>query len=425
MSDRLEIAVGKPDRYGKRMVAVVNGVGTHRDTFDTDNAFQRSKWRDAVTTRFSLGDEAHEWLEGELLEKADAADDESAPARKLIGRTFDNVKAAKVTWLLEGRIPLGALTVIDGDPGSGKSQVSIDIAARGSRGDAMPPFSAPDGTHERFASLLLYQEDGAEDTVRPRLDAAGAVPSMVHEIRRVETHLGHNDVLVLPTDTAQLREYILKHRIKFVVIDPLEAFVEQGINTNSNTDMRRMLTPLAEVARETQCAILIVRHMAKQTGRSALHRGAGTIGITAAARAGYIVAPDPDNPEVRVMACHKLNLTKRPASLAFRIESAGDASKIVWDGEVEITADELAGSGDKKPGDKIEAAKKIIVDILSSGSRGSNEVETACTDAGISKATYWRARKDIGVRAEKTEFGGQWLLSLPASEDPQPYEEFQ
>ena len=148
-----------------------------------------------------------------------------------------------------------------------------------------------------------------------------------------------------------------------------------------------------------------------------MYRGGGSIAIVAAARAAFAIAPHPDEPGVKVFAPVKHNLGPRPHSLTYSIEAHGDTSRIVWGGETDLTAADVLQprTSDDAGGSKVAAAKKIIFDVLIHGPRGENEVKRACLDAGSSERTYWRARKDLGVRSEKTpEFRGEWLLSLPS-----------
>jgi hypothetical protein len=220
----------------------------------------------------------------------------------------------------------------------------------------------------------------------------------------------------LPTDLPQIAALIRQHDIAMVVVDPFVAFLDGKLSVNNDADVRRCLGQMAAVAEETCSAWLLIRHLNKKSGLSAVYRGGGSIGITGACRAMFMVGPDPADPEGRILAPVKTNLSVEPPSLRFSLESAAGTSRVRWGDACEVSAHDILQAPREGRGgsSKCDDAKRILSDILGNGSRGSNEVETAMTEAGISKSTYWRARRELGVTAEKTEYQGQWLLSLPA-----------
>jgi hypothetical protein len=202
-----------------------------------------------------------------------------------------------------------------------------------------------------------------------------------------------------------------------VVIDVLAGFLDPGTSMNDDAAMRRLSNAMAGVAERTQATFLILRHMNKKENTRAMYRAGGSIGIIGAARAAFAVAPHPDEAGVKILLPVKHNLGPRPHSLTYAIEAHAGTSRIAWGGQTDLTAaDVLKPRHERCPGgNKTDAAKEIILDALSSGPRGSNEIEAICHGAGVSRATYFRARKEIGVLAEKTEFNGNWLLSLPST----------
>jgi hypothetical protein len=160
---------------------------------------------------------------------------------------------------------------------------------------------------------------------------------------------------------------------------------------------------------------LTLRHLNKKEGTRAMYRAGGSIAISGAARAQFAVAPNPDDPNEKVFVPIKYNLGPRPHSLTYTIEAAGDSSRIVWGGQSDLSAaDVLRGQSDGGS-NRVDRAKEIIADILGRGPCGENEVRTACDQAGVSLSTYRRARKALGVTSEKTDFHGEWLLSLPST----------
>jgi len=169
------------------------------------------------------------------------------------------------------------------------------------------------------------------------------------------------------------------------------------------------------MAERTGVSVLLVRHLNKKSGTSAVYRGGGSIGITGAARAVFMVGEDPDDADSRILACVKSNLAPEPPSLRFHIEAAGTTSRVAWGDSCDVSAEDILGSGAKTRGGKLDQAKEIIEGILQSGPRGSNEVMEACKAEGIGERTYHTARKSMGITSEKTEYQGQWLLTLPST----------
>jgi RecA-family ATPase len=219
---------------------------------------------------------------------ADLADGPPIDGNGLAVVTMANVLPERVNWLWPGRIPYGKLTVLDGDPGQGKSTVTTDLAARVSTGSPLPTGERP----RRGAVLLLSAEDGAADTLRPRLEAAGADLTRVHLLDHVATGDGPRPP-ELPTDLPAIREVIKRERIALVVVDPLMAFLAETVNTRIDHAVRRALHPLKELAEHTGAGVLVVRHLNKSGEGSALYRGGGSIGIIGAARSGMMVGTDP------------------------------------------------------------------------------------------------------------------------------------
>jgi hypothetical protein len=394
-------------RYGKL---------EHIDKFDPLQQFSRTKFRNAIVAKFAFpdDDDAHSQIESLVIGACAEAD--STPSELWTPNLvrLEQVQQKSVRWFWPLYFPEGAYTVLDSDPGEGKSTISIDIAARYSRGDSMPPHSAPNGTCDSGNVLLLNGEDDLQRTVKPRLAAAGANMDRVRSLRTVSIDGEDERFLQLPGDISILEKVITEHRIGFVVVDVLSAFTQDGDSLNDEGAMRRMASRLADVLERTRATALLLRHLNKKENLRGMYRGGGSIAIVAAARAAFAIGPHPDEPGVKVLSAIKHNLGPKPPSLTYAIEAAGDTSRVVWTGQTDLTAADVLGGSKSDSSGKVEQAKEIIADILASGARGSNEVEGACDQAGISKATYWRARKALKVHAEKTEFGGgQWLLSLP------------
>lgn len=267
-----------------------------------------------------------------------------APSRA-VTQLLSEVDPEPVNWLWEARIPLGKLTIQDGDPGLGKSVITIDIAARVSAGLAMP-----DGTASELGGpagvVLVNAEDGLGDTIVPRLIAAGAdrtrIIALTGVAERLKGVMASRPVML--TDLAEIEHAIAQVDARLLVVDPLMAYVPMAYDTSTDQHVRLLLSALKELAERTDCAVLLVRHMNKSPGGNPLYRGGGSIGIVGICRSAMACAPDPTDREGlrRVMAMTKCNLAAMPPSLAYYIEAtAGEVAVVRWDGAVEMTAREL------------------------------------------------------------------------------------
>jgi putative DNA primase/helicase len=410
------IQCGQPDARGRCKVVAKLGDRFHPHTFDPFDQFQRSQFRNAVVDKFDLPEDAHEHIEAKIL----AAADSTADFATLNVINMADVVTKKTAWFWEPYIPAAAITDLSGDPNEGKSTLAIDLMAPNSRGDSPPPFAFPDGAYEAADSLLLSGEDDPERTVKPRLIAAGAEVSRVHLLRTV-TVCDEPRHVQLPMDLPLIERFIIEKKINFTVIDVLAAFTEQGTSLNDDASMRRLFNDMSSVFERTGAACLMLRHQNKKEGTRAMYRAGGSIAITGAARAAFAVGQNPDDADEKIFVPIKHNLGPRPHSLSYRIEAHGDSSRIVWGGQSDLTAaDVLKGQSESGGGNKTDKAKGIIADVLSGGPRGENEVKQACEAAGISNSTYWRARRQLEVRSEKTGYQGEWLLSIPGANNDEP-----
>jgi len=333
----------------------------------------------------------------------------TAVARPVLQRMSD-VTPQAIEWLWDGYIALGKLSIIDGDPGLGKSTLTLDLAARVSAAAPMPDGSAG----VAGGVVLLSAEDGLADTVLPRLQAMGADVERVVALSSSNGPDGERPP-TLPEDVPVIAQAIDQVHARLVVIDPVVAFLSGSVNSWSDQHARRALAPVAKLAEEKNVAVLLVRHLNKKPGQPALYRGGGSIGIVGAARAGFLVAPDPGEPDRRVLAALKNNLGPLPPSLAFRIKAAPNGSAyLVWDGVAEWMADDLLAEPDPSP--ELDKAKSFLRDLLRDGPVPTETANTAAEHAGISRRTLKRARKELGVTAARQGFGadGVWVLQAPS-----------
>lgn len=330
-----------------------------------------------------------------------------------------DIRLRPLQWLWHGRLPFGKLAIIDGDPGLGKSLVTLDIAARLSSGRPLP--GAPEGaTLPPLAVVMLNAEDGEADTIGPRLAAAGADASRVHLLRGVvHTGTGDERPATFPSCIAPLAELVERVCARLVVIDPLMAHLDQTVVSHNDQSVRRALLPLKEMAESTGCAVVFVRHLNKAAGLGAVYRGGGSIGIIGAARTGLLVAADPADKERRLLAAVKSNLAAPPATLAYRI--GGDPPSVTWEGEVTLRAEDLLGGSPAAAAGEDPAVRAAITWLqtaLASGPAQALTVQGQAAARGFSAYTIRTASRRLGVRRHRAGFGknSHWVWSLPGAD---------
>lgn len=317
---------------------------------------------------------------------------------------LSRLQSGSVRWLWEPYLARGKLAVFDGDPGVGKSLVTLDLAARLSRGLPLPN-GAP--AAEPTTVLLVSGEDDAADTTRPRAEAAGA------DLDRLVV-LGLGDSIPrLPEDIPALEELVRRHGAGLVVLDPLMAFLPPGVPAGLDQCVRSALTPLAAMAARTGAAVLLVRHLTKDGRPLALYRGSGSIGILGACRTAWLAARKPGDPEGRVLAVPKTNLGGSPRPLEFRVkEDAARRAVVEWVGPVDVSPDALCRP---EPPPKAAKPKDRAIDWLirelAAGPRKVIELFAAAAAVGIPEATVKRAKADLKLsshRVQKVGCAAEW-----------------
>lgn len=336
--------------------------------------------------------------------------------------TLTDVVSERVAWFWPGRVPLGKVTTIDGDPGLGKSTICLDLAARGSTGGAMP-----DGTRSELGApvgvVICSAEDGLGDTIRPRLEAAGADLSRI--VALVAVHDVDGERLPTLGDLGAIESAILQFGARLLIVDPLMAYLPDDVRAFSDHHIRRALAPLAALAERMGVAVVVVRHLNKSAGMNPLYRGGGSIGIIGAARSAFLIAADPDDPEGRrrILAPIKTNLAATPPALAYHLEPSGGAVRVCWEGVAATTAASLLASQSAENGEEtaLDEARGFLREALADGPRPSREIQREADGCGILPRTLRRAREAIGVKPLKEgkpgEPGGRWLWALPPEVD--------
>ena len=324
-------------------------------------------------------------------------------------------------WLSPKWFPAGKLTVLDGDPDAGKSLMLFDLAARVSTTGIMP-----DGSTGAQGHSLLIVTDPLADVVRPRLEAAGADLGRLTVLQTV--HEGDCDErLVFPRDLPLLRDIVIRSHTKLMIIDPLSAFM-QG-------DVPKTLRGLELLAAETGCAIVMVRHLTRGSGRNPLHRGAGPQAIISAASVGLLLARDPELPERRVLLAYRNKLGKLPAARTFTLShepltevggSDGQTShdravapRLVW-GEVSewSAAELLAPHTSAVERSLLNDACRLLEQATLTGPVAVETLRQQAHQIGISDATLQRAKQMLGLHSRRQGLGRNGFWHWSRADDP-------
>ena len=332
---------------------------------------------------------------------------------------LSDVQEKPINWLWHKRIALGKVTMIAGDPGLGKSMLTCALAAHVTTGKCWPVESHPCPQGE---VILVGAEDALDDTVKPRLLAAGADPKKVTAFSMVyETDTEGRSTprpFSLKDDMHMLAEHLYQHRAcKLIVVDPISAFLGKGTDSNSNSEIRALLHPLSELAEKYQIAVICVSHLNKGGGNSATYRVMGSLAFVAAARASFIVTRDPEDSDKRLFLAGKNNIGNDSGGYSYTIkETEKEVPYIVWDDEAENRdASEVLGDSPKKR-TTLDNAKEWLEDQLCFGSDSVETIRTQAEKDGFSWRTINRAKKEMGVistRAGGTGKDGKWLWQLP------------
>ena len=320
---------------------------------------------------------------------------------ELTATPLSRIPEKPVRWLWKPFLPRAKIVLLDGDPGVGKSLLALDLAARLSRGAALPDGSPAGRPH---TILLLAAEDDPGSTIRPRAAAAGA------DLERLVVVADWDGLPIqFPEHLMKLGEIVRRHQPDLLVIDPVMAFLSPKVGAQNDQCVRQLLNVLVASAERTDCAVLLVRHLRKAGSRNAVYRGSGSIGFIAAARTGLLAAPHPSDRGKSVLAVVKTNLADLPPSLSWRIHSNADGLPVVeWLGHVTVTADELNAGPDKdRPR---ERAIAWLREQLASGPRRPAELLAAAASAGISQRTLHRAKHDLGVVSHRL-FGSKGVAA--------------
>lgn len=316
------------------------------------------------------------------------------------------IEPTEQQWLWNNRIPLGGITLLEGDPGHGKSTLMDDLVARLTSGRPMP-LSENQGPKLTGGAVLLKGEERLDAVVRPRLESARA---NLHRILAISG----SDSIRLPDDLDVLRQGVLDVRAKLVVIDPLPQFVDSNLNSSAGT--QKALGPLVSLAEELNIAVVLVRHFGKSASKNALYRGLGSVSIIGLARSALIVAADPasDDKHRHMLALNKSNLGSARSVTYQTVKGERGAITINWLGTTSQSAEVLA-SGREGVLDcsELERAMDFLYGMLLDGQKPQREILSHAQKADLAKRTLYRAKQAMKIKSVRV---GRtcWAWRLPA-----------
>ena len=318
-------------------------------------------------------------------------------ARKLY-EFYESIQCKDVEWLWYPYIPYGKITLLQGDPGEGKSTFILNIAALLTRG-----YPLPEDIAERVPQTVIYQcaEDGIADTIKPRLIAAGADCGKVAYII--------DDDQNLTLDDSRIEKVIRETAARMLIIDPIQAFMGQDSDMQSAVKSRNVLRKLSSIAAKNNCAVVLVGHMNKGSGNKSLYRSLGSIDIVAISRSVLMITRDPKIPSMRYMMPIKSSLAAEGPGISFELNPE---KGFLW-GSVPSKA--IAGAGEKQTLSKSAIARQCILDMLSDGPVQSSEIIAHLSRLGVSRRTTVEVKKELGVKAYKA--GAAWFWCLPDIDD--------
>ena len=309
---------------------------------------------------------------------------------------MSEIQSQEIDWLWFPFIPYGKLTIVQGDPGDGKTTMVLNIAAKLSKGEGLEEnMKVPEPMN------IIYQtaEDGLADTVKPRLEAAGADCERVLVIDESDKSLSMSD--------ERLEEAIKQTGARLLILDPIQAYLGGGVDMNRANEARDMTKKLGALAEKYKCAIVLIGHMNKAAGNKAAYRGMGSIDFFAVARSVLLVGRVEGQPDIRAVVQIKNNLAAFGHPKAFQLSEDG----FRWLGDYEITADEVLGGIAPKV-NKFEQAKQLLWELAETSNMvSSTEIMELAKEEGISKRTMESAKRELQIPAKRINNIWYWDLN--------------
>ena len=293
---------------------------------------------------------------------------------------MSEVQSQEIEWLWYPFIPYGKLTIIQGDPGDGKTTMVLNLAAKLSKGEALDKNMK---VTEPVNVIYQTAEDGMGDTIKPRLVEAGADLSRVMVIDDTE------EALTLSDD--RIEKAIRQNQVRLLIIDPVQAFIGADVDMNRANEVRPVFRKLGMIAEKTGCAIVLIGHLNKSSGTQSTYRGLGSIDIMAAVRSLLFIGKVKKDPTTRVLINEKSSLVPPGETMAFKL---GDEEGFRWVGAYEISSDDLLDGKEGKPTEtKLQRGTKLIYELLADGNAVTiRELDEKAKSQGISQRTMREAR---------------------------------
>ena len=223
---------------------------------------------------------------------------------------MSDIETEQVQWLWYPFIPYGKITIIQGDPGEGKTSFVLAMIALLTTGKPLPEDKT---VAEPIRVIYQSAEDGLADTIKPRLEASGADCSRILVI--------DESVKELTLCDERLEQAVQETGAKLIVLDPLQAYLGGNVDMHRANEVRPVFKRLCAIADRTGCAIILIGHMNKAQGLKSSYRGLGSIDFHAAARSVLLVGRLKSEPSVRVVAHDKSNLAPEGKSIAFSLDA--------------------------------------------------------------------------------------------------------
>ena len=319
---------------------------------------------------------------------------------------MSEVDTQTVEWLWEPYIPFGKVTIVQGNPGEGKTTFALRLAAACTNRKPFPHMAA----HEPFNVIYQTAEDGLGDTIKPRLMEAEADLDRVLVIDESKQGLSLSD--------ERIERAIRQTGARLIILDPIQAYVGEKTDMNKANEIRPMFRRLAEIAERTGCAVILIGHLNKAAGGQSAYRGLGSIDFRAAARSVLLIGRVKREPNVRVIVHDKSSLAPEGKPIAFCLDPETGFS---WIGEYDITADELLSGAGGNTATKTEQAERLILDLLADEKElASEDIVKAAAKAGISERTVQNAKRNMGGILGARRVGGQWYNFIKKKQPPEP-----
>ena len=309
---------------------------------------------------------------------------------------MDTIQATETEWLWYPYIPFGKITVIQGDPGEGKTTLILNIAARLTKG------ILPQSQEKCEPMNVIYQtaEDGLSDTVKPRLLSAGADCSKVIVINESERNISMSD--------KRLEAAIAHTHAKLVILDPLQAYLGAEVDMHRANEIRPVMSHLASIAEKYGCAVVLIGHMNKAMGMKSTYRGLGSIDITAAARSILLVARDRSDRDRRIVMQIKSSLAKEGKPLAFRM---GDNYSFTYEGECEADPDNmLLGIGTVQPKQSDLARKFLMAELGGGEAKPVRALTEKAAEIGVSYDNLKKYKDELGIKSVRCGSTWEWQM---------------